>query len=158
MSPPRSLASSVTAQAAIGRRIFPGILAALVLAACAKPATADEKQPPKASVRTLQGDDAQQVESLTQTIDRLKSAGQFAEAVEPARKVLAICQKALGPDHWQTADARRLARGRPQGDGVGGRSRPEGRCGASARPLRRIGTNQPDPAGDSPEMVGGGPS
>jgi hypothetical protein len=83
------------------------VLAALVLAACARPATADEKQPPQASVRTLQGDDAQQVESLTKTIDRLTSAGQFAEAVEPARKILAICQKALGPDHWQAADARR---------------------------------------------------
>ncbi|HZW29178.1 MAG TPA: tetratricopeptide repeat protein, partial [Isosphaeraceae bacterium] len=102
-----SLASSVTARATVRRRIFPGILAALVLAACARLATADEKPPPQASVRTLQGDDAQQVESLTQTIDRLKSAGQFAEAVEPARKVLAICQKGLGPDQWQTADASR---------------------------------------------------
>jgi hypothetical protein len=102
-----SLASSVTARAALWRRIFPGIPAALVLAACAQPAPAEEKQPPQASVRTLQGDDAQQVESLTQTIDRLKRAGQFAEAVELARKILATCQKALGPDHWQAADARR---------------------------------------------------
>jgi hypothetical protein len=51
MSPPRSLASSVTARAAIGRRIFPGFLAALVLAACADPALADEKQPPPAQAR-----------------------------------------------------------------------------------------------------------
>jgi hypothetical protein len=102
-----SLAASVTARAALGRRIFPRILATLVLAACAQPATADEKQPPQAAVRTLQGDDAQQVAALTKTIDRLKSAGQFAEAVEPARKIVAICQKALGPEHWQAADARR---------------------------------------------------
>jgi CHAT domain-containing protein len=102
-----SFASSVTVRAAIGRRISRRILAALVLAACAQPGTADEKQPPQASARTLQGDDAQQVELLTKLIDQKKSAGQFAEAVEPARKVLAICQKALGPDHWQTADARR---------------------------------------------------
>jgi tetratricopeptide (TPR) repeat protein len=102
-----SLASSVSARAALGRRIFPGILTALVLAACAQPATAGEKQPPQASVRTLQGDAAQQVESLTKTIDQLKRAGQFAEAVEPARKVLAVCEKVLGSNHWKTADARR---------------------------------------------------
>jgi CHAT domain-containing protein/Tfp pilus assembly protein PilF len=102
-----SRAASVTARAALGRRILPGILAALVLAACAQPATAEEKPLPQAAVRTLQGDDARQVEALTQTIDRLKRAGQFAEAVEPARKILATCQKALGPDHWQAADARR---------------------------------------------------
>src|SRR6516165_117751 len=107
MSLPMSLAASVTAGAAKGHRIFPGILAVLVLAACAQPATGDEKQPLQAPVRTLQGDDAQQVESLSKTINQLKSASQFAEAVEPARKVLATCQKALGPDHWQTADARR---------------------------------------------------
>src|SRR5262249_42147598 len=36
-----------------------------------------------------------------------RRAGRFAEAIEPAKQVLAVCEKALGPDHWQTADARR---------------------------------------------------
>ena len=92
MSPPVSLASRVTARAAPWRRIIPGTLTVLLLGACASTATTDEEQPPQASVRTLQGDDAQQVESLQQTIERLKSAGQFAEAVEPAKQILAICQ------------------------------------------------------------------
>src|SRR5262249_14490494 len=85
MSPPMSLASSMTARAALWRGIIPGFLTVLVLGACASKATADEEQPPKASVRTLQGDDAQQVESLTKTIEQLESDGQFADAVEPAR-------------------------------------------------------------------------
>ena len=71
-----------------------------------QPAPADEKQSPQAWVN-WRGDDAQQVDSLTKTINQLKSAGRFAEAVEPARKVLATVEKALDPDHWQTADARR---------------------------------------------------
>src|SRR5262249_7985347 len=101
-----SPASRVSGRAAISRRILREFLAALVVAACTKPATADE-QLTTAPVQTLQGDDARHVESLTKTIDQLKSRAKFAEAVEPARKVLAICEKALGPDHWRTAAADR---------------------------------------------------
>jgi tetratricopeptide (TPR) repeat protein len=75
-------------------------------AVAAQTATVEASKVP-AWKRQLSGDDAKQVESLSKTINQLKRAGKFAEAVEPARKVLAICQKVCGPDHWQTADARR---------------------------------------------------
>src|SRR5262245_11774995 len=107
MGPPMNLPSRVPAGTAIGRRVHSGFLAALVLAACADSVAAVEKGPPQASVRTLPGDDTRRVESLTKRIDQLKGAGRFAEAVEPAQQILAICQKGLGPDHWQAADARR---------------------------------------------------
>ena len=45
--------------------------------------------------------------ATNQAIDALWQAGKFAEAVGPAREVDAVCEKGLGPDHWQTADARR---------------------------------------------------
>jgi CHAT domain-containing protein/Tfp pilus assembly protein PilF len=47
------------------------------------------------------------VAELNKVIDGLWRAGKFAEAVEPARQVAAISEKALGTDHWQTSDARR---------------------------------------------------
>jgi hypothetical protein len=57
--------------------------------------------------KTLEGENARKVESLNQTIDQLKRAGMFAQAQEPAQQVLAICERALGPAHWQSGDARR---------------------------------------------------
>src|SRR5262245_50590019 len=57
--------------------------------------------------KSLTDADARRVEALNKTIDQLRRAGQFTEAIEPAKQILAICEKALGPDHWQTADARR---------------------------------------------------
>src|SRR5262245_12476856 len=57
--------------------------------------------------RELGGDDAERVTALNMTIDQLWGEGKFAEAVGPAQEVLEICRKALGPDHWQAADARR---------------------------------------------------
>src|SRR5262249_42380291 len=59
--------------------------------------------PPK----SLAGDDARKVAELNKAIDDLWRAGKFAGAVAPARQAVAVCAKALGSDHWQTADARR---------------------------------------------------
>jgi tetratricopeptide (TPR) repeat protein len=55
----------------------------------------------------LAGDDARKVAELTKAVDDLWRAGKFAEAVAPARQAVAVCEQALGPDHWRTADARR---------------------------------------------------
>ncbi len=57
--------------------------------------------------RQLSGDAKKQVESLTKTIEQLVSSGNFGESIGPAQQVEAICNHALGPTHWQTADARR---------------------------------------------------
>jgi len=57
--------------------------------------------------RQLAGEDAQRVESLTKKILQLTSERKLAEAVEPAKQVLAICEKSLGGDHWRTQDALR---------------------------------------------------
>src|SRR5262245_6982149 len=62
---------------------------------------------PVPALKALGVEDGRQVEARKKTIDELRRAGKFTEALEPARKVLAICEEALGPDHWQTADARR---------------------------------------------------
>src|SRR5262249_32623452 len=67
------------------------------------PAAAAPPPPPKALSEAA----AKGVDELNKTIDALWRSGTFAEAVEPARQIAAICEKALGPDHWHTADARR---------------------------------------------------
>ena len=46
--------------------------------------------------RVLQGDDANRVEALGKTISELEQKGQFAEAVAPAREVLAIRRRVQG--------------------------------------------------------------
>jgi hypothetical protein len=61
--------------------------------------------PPAPTRKTLSGGDSKRVDELNKTIDALRREGKFAEAIEPARKILAIRQKALGPDHWQAVDA-----------------------------------------------------
>ncbi len=72
--------------------------------------------------RVLQGDDARRVESLEKTIAELQKQGRFAEAVPPAREVLAIRGRAQGEDHWETVSARieaetvARAAGLPAGD------------------------------------------
>jgi tetratricopeptide (TPR) repeat protein len=81
-----------------------GLLAALVVL-CPTDFTAGADPFPPGQ-RTLQADDAKRVEELQKTIDQLRRAGKFVEAVEPAQKVVAICERALGPDHWQTSEAR----------------------------------------------------
>ncbi|HEX8199703.1 MAG TPA: tetratricopeptide repeat protein [Isosphaeraceae bacterium] len=60
--------------------------------------------------RTLAGDDARQVELLEREVAELGWSGKFAEAQEPARKILAIRTRMQGADHWQTADAERQVR------------------------------------------------
>src|SRR5262249_35091022 len=62
---------------------------------------------PSPAPKKLSEADAKHVAELTKSIDTLWRAGKFTEAVEPARQVTAIDEKALGPDHWQTADANR---------------------------------------------------
>src|SRR5262245_35213681 len=81
------------------------LLAALAVGVL--PAIRAAAQPPPAAPKTLAGEDTRRVEELNKTIDQVRRAGRFAEAVAPAQQVLAICEKALGPDHWQTSDAHR---------------------------------------------------
>src|SRR5262249_57350789 len=57
--------------------------------------------------RKLSESDAKRIGEVGKTIDAFWRAGKFAEAVGPARQAVAICEQALGPDQWQTADARR---------------------------------------------------
>src|SRR5262249_35939598 len=57
--------------------------------------------------KKLSDTDARRVEELKKTIDTLWRSGHFVEAMEPARKLVGICEIALGPNHWQTRDARR---------------------------------------------------
>jgi Flp pilus assembly protein TadD len=80
------------------------------------PARGQPESPPPASAagrpapapKPLADADAKRVEVLEKTIDQLRRAGKFTEAIEPARQVLAICETGLGPNHWQTADAQRV--------------------------------------------------
>jgi tetratricopeptide (TPR) repeat protein len=73
----------------------------------AKPTSPSATEKPSPPPKTLTGEDAKRVEALEKTIDQLRRAGKFAEALEPAEQVLAIRARALGPGHYQTADARR---------------------------------------------------
>jgi tetratricopeptide (TPR) repeat protein len=61
---------------------------------------------PKPTVKKLGEKDAKPVAELEKTIEERRRAGKFAEAVEPAKEVLAICERALGKEHWKTRDAR----------------------------------------------------
>ena len=82
-------------------------LTTFVLVAVVLPAVGVLAELPGKSVFSLQGEDRKQVEALRNTIAQLKVAGKFSEADGPAKEVLAICEKALRPGHWQTGDARR---------------------------------------------------
>jgi CHAT domain-containing protein/Tfp pilus assembly protein PilF len=59
------------------------------------------------SARTLGKEDEKKVGALQDAIEQSRRVGKFTEAVEPAGQVLAIYEKALGLENWQTADARR---------------------------------------------------
>jgi Tfp pilus assembly protein PilF len=90
------------------------VLALLAAAALARAAAADPPDPKAAppagaapAPKALAGDDARKVAELNKAIDELWRAGQFAEALGPAQQAAAVCEKALGPDHWRAADARR---------------------------------------------------
>ena len=56
--------------------------------------------------RVLQGDDAKWADSLEKQIADLEKKGRFAEAIAPAREVLAIRNRVQGQDHWETVNAR----------------------------------------------------
>jgi CHAT domain-containing protein len=56
--------------------------------------------------RQLTGTDATSAAALEKRISELVGARQFAEAVEPARELLALREGKQGKDHWQTIDAR----------------------------------------------------
>jgi CHAT domain-containing protein/tetratricopeptide (TPR) repeat protein len=56
--------------------------------------------------RVLKGDDARKVEAHEQEIAELEQKGKFADAVTPAREVLAIRSRVQGEDHWETVTAR----------------------------------------------------
>jgi tetratricopeptide (TPR) repeat protein len=94
------------------------VLTLLAAAALARAAVADPPDPksappseatpaPAPAPKSLSGDDARKVAELRKAIDDLWRAGKFAEALGPARQAAAVCEQALGRDHWQTADARR---------------------------------------------------
>jgi tetratricopeptide (TPR) repeat protein len=60
----------------------------------------------------LRGDDAERVKGLDNAIDELERQGRFAEAMTPAREVLAIRRRAQGEGHWETISARIEGRAR----------------------------------------------
>src|SRR5262249_44362168 len=89
------------------RRAGPGRWPVLPLRAAAAPARAgaaappDPQAPPPSGAapesssppKALTGDDARKVAALNRAIGDLWGAGQFAEAVGPARQVVAVCEK-----------------------------------------------------------------
>jgi CHAT domain-containing protein/tetratricopeptide (TPR) repeat protein len=105
----------------VAPRAGPGRWAVLTLlsaAALACVAAADPRDPqapppqpaaatPSPSPKKLSEADSKRLNDLGKSIAALWQAGKFAEAVGPARQAAAIFEKALGPDHWRTADARR---------------------------------------------------
>jgi tetratricopeptide (TPR) repeat protein len=81
---------------------------ALLLAIARIPARAQAPPAPNAGPlprpKVLGADDAKRVEALQAAIERLRREGKFTEAQKSAREILTIDEKALGADHWQTAD------------------------------------------------------
>src|SRR5262249_22614057 len=89
-----------------------GVLLAIVPASASGQAPPTRNTPPPsgdppAARNRLGEEDAQQIEVLHQTIQQLRRAGMFAEAVKPARQAAEIVQKALDPGDWRVAEARR---------------------------------------------------
>jgi CHAT domain-containing protein/tetratricopeptide (TPR) repeat protein len=94
-----SLAVTVSAATALAQA--PGAWPA---ADAARPAPEAAEPPPR--LRVLTGDEARQVEALAKTIDKLEREGRYAEAVVPAREVLAIRRRVQGEGHWEAISAR----------------------------------------------------
>jgi CHAT domain-containing protein/tetratricopeptide (TPR) repeat protein len=63
---------------------------------------------PATALKTVSDTGSERLDELNEAIDALWREGRFAEAIEPARQALAICERGLGADHWYTADKRRL--------------------------------------------------
>jgi tetratricopeptide (TPR) repeat protein len=93
------------------RRIVWAWIAALACLVLASDVAAQPDRGPGQDIppwkRQLSGEAAARVAKLDQRIAQLKKEGQFAEAIEPARKVAEIRTRLQGGDHWQTADALR---------------------------------------------------
>ena len=64
-----------------------------------QPASPSATEKPSPPPKTLTGEDAKRVETLEKAVDQLRRAGKFMEAIEPAKQVQAVCEKALGSDH-----------------------------------------------------------
>src|SRR5436189_6314139 len=62
---------------------------------------------------TLDATDEKRVAALQGRIEKLEEAGQFAQAHDAAREVVAIRARAQGADHWETNLARRVAAALP---------------------------------------------
>src|SRR5262249_27096779 len=90
----------------LGMSLILAISAATVQARASEPEDAARTTPGPPWQRVLIGDDAKRVEALENTIGELEQKGQFAEALAPAREVLAIRQRVQGEDHWETVNAR----------------------------------------------------
>jgi len=56
--------------------------------------------------RLLQGDEARQARKLEARVNELVTAGDFNQAVEAAKEVLALRQRLQGEEHWQTRSQR----------------------------------------------------
>lgn len=78
------------------------ILLGLVVA-CGLVARAGKPKPPLE--RQLNGDDAKRAAEWERKIGALEEAGKLAEAVRPARELVALRTRRLGADHWETTSA-----------------------------------------------------
>jgi CHAT domain-containing protein/Tfp pilus assembly protein PilF len=92
--------------------VLGGAILCLTLARQAAPQTrpAESAQPAPAAApwqRVLTGADAKQAAELGEQIAKLYQDGQYAEAQEPAQRLLTLRTRVQGADHWQTGDARR---------------------------------------------------
>src|SRR5689334_18218447 len=90
-------------------RLLAVALAGLTLGALpwTAPAPVHGQDPPRPAAPAPDADLAKRFEELDGAINRRLDAGQFAEAVPPAREMLDLLARTLGKDHWQTGDARR---------------------------------------------------
>lgn len=99
-SPSRHLAS------ALALTLASAFLSSSALCPLPSPSALAQDSPVAQASKKLSAVDAKSALELHKQVDRLQRAGKFDEAVAPAKEILALCEHALGPDHWQTADAR----------------------------------------------------
>jgi CHAT domain-containing protein/tetratricopeptide (TPR) repeat protein len=88
-------------------RMHLGALLALSLAVGLRAADSQAKAAPKPPWQhLLTGDDERKAAALDKRIADWENADRYTEAVTAAEKLLALRQRAQGPDHWEAADAR----------------------------------------------------
>src|SRR5262249_21226137 len=80
-------------------------LSSATLYALPSPSALAQNPPAAPAPKQLNGTDAQRVEELNKTIDQLRRAGKFEDAVAYAKKVIMICEREVGADHWKAASA-----------------------------------------------------